>query len=138
MISGIKNLIKYFKIVWNHKDWDYLDNLKMIKFQLESLSNTIQLDSENRMKIERSIELLGYIINDDYHERCGFVHNEITFVGIGKPNEKGEYHAYKIDDNLVKEINDKNTKAVKDSIELRNKETNELFNLLKNFPEWWD
>lgn len=37
---GIKNLFKYFKVIWNDRHWDYSFILILLKFKLETIKNS--------------------------------------------------------------------------------------------------
>ena len=72
-IIGIKNLYKYFPIVWNTRPSDYEYILDMMKFQLEILHESIKNGHEieetrklNEEDIKRVLELFDMLKNDSY------------------------------------------------------------------------
>ena len=41
-IRGIKNLIKWFPVIWKDRDWDYYNTLSILKFKLQQQSRYIE------------------------------------------------------------------------------------------------
>ena len=72
-IQGIKNLFKWFKIVWNDRDFDYVFILYILKFKLENIAKNIEKYSRhvgNERDVQRiklCIRLLDKI-GDGYYE----------------------------------------------------------------------
>lgn len=136
----IVNFYKYSKIVSNQRPWDYQYILEMMKFQLQQLcdnieKNGIEID-ETRLpkiaKMKRVIEILNSQIEDDYADRCGYIAeaNKIYIdeeTGVLKWELQPGYENY----NENKVFDDANI--------LRNKEWDELFEILKqDMRGWWD
>jgi hypothetical protein len=134
----IFNQFKYFKIVSKMREWDYEYILQMMKFQLEILCDCIEkygneINESRIPKIEKmkyAIELLNNLIEQNQLERCGYIadavelkreNNRLKFVKNPKYSDYNE-----------KEVFNK-------SLELEEKEWNELFNILKtDMRFWWD
>lgn len=72
-IQGIKNLFKWFKIVWNDRDFDYVFILYVLKFKLDNTANNIEKYSRhvgNERDVQRirlCVRLLDKI-KDVYYE----------------------------------------------------------------------
>jgi hypothetical protein len=72
VLYGIQNLIKYFNVIWNDRDWDFIYILTILKKKLECVEehtrrygyheNDIQ-DADN---IKLCIDLIDKLIEDDY------------------------------------------------------------------------
>lgn len=136
----IVNFFKYAKIISQHRPWDYEYILKMMKFQLKELCHTIEkygneVDEDRLPKIarmKRAIEILDAQTEDTYAERCGYI-GEASKLCIDKENNQ-----VKLELQPGYEDYDE-AKVFKDADELRKKEWNELFDILKNdFEGWWD
>jgi len=130
---------KYRKIVKKMHPWDYGSILKMIKFQLEILSEHIELkglevDEDRLPKVEnmkKTIKLLNNQIEDNYAERCGYDHDvKFKFVDQGDGTSTMEHED--------KEVVRHNKRVFKEAHELEETEWNELFELLKDMRQWWD
>jgi len=128
---------KYRKIVKEMYPWDYGSILKMLKFQLEILSDYIEHkgieNDEDRLpkvgNMKRAVTLLHNKIEDEYATRCGYEDNDIEF------EETDGGYMVKDDDS---EIARHNKRVFKQAHELEEKEWNELFKLLKEMRAWWD
>ena len=80
-IQGVRNLIKWFPIVWRDRDWDYSFTYDMLKFKMEQQANHISENSifQNRQThldhARTMAKLIKYNLEDyygmeyfDYHE----------------------------------------------------------------------
>jgi hypothetical protein len=128
LTRGIRNLRAYFKVVFNiHPYCSDQTIMSLTKISLERvlfwMERGLEVE-ENRLpkikKIKRSIELINHFLEDDYMDRCGW-------ISTGKLFEDG-----------TPEEEERNSKAIKDSRVLQEKEWNELFTLLKEMRGWWD
>jgi len=70
---GIKNIIFFWKVIWNFRHWDYTYNLRILSKSLEPLRDSIKGGYEvdisklkKVQKIERAIEILNNITEDKY------------------------------------------------------------------------
>ena len=141
---GIKNLIKYFKIVWNTRSWDYYYILEMLKFQITLLKNTIETESplqeadETRIpkveKINKVLLILDNILKDDYLKQFNynFENNKHEFV----PTDKG----FELVSQIINfEIEKENKEKQELSKQLEESEWDELFLILKQeLKSWWN
>ena len=71
-IHGLGNLIKWFKIIWNDRDYDYYYILETLKFKLIKLQNRWQKHNYfvGQKKSLKHIKICIFLINriqeDDY------------------------------------------------------------------------
>ncbi len=89
---GFKNLWLYRNLIWNHRPWDFDHHiLSTIKFQLTQLRHEMETGYEVRESldlklkdIDRALELLTHLIEDNYIDRVGGLSAEPTleFVDI--------------------------------------------------------
>lgn len=68
---GIKNLFKYFKLIWNDRDWDFVYFLQMIEFKLKNIridqSGSNHTNSDQHIAIiDEAILLCNKILEDNY------------------------------------------------------------------------
>lgn len=142
---GIKNLIRFAPLVWNHRDWGFSSIERMMEFQLKLLLKNIskngqevdefRIPKENDMK--RCLEILENRRKDDtgelmYAEKCGWKNDgEITFV----PTEDGMFEL-KVEGRT--QTDTEAGECIRKGHELEQQELEELYNLLKNSPGWWD
>lgn len=136
---AIRNLIKYFKIVAEMRPWDSAYILLMMQFQFNILykhlrNNSIEIEEDlnpKLTKMKRVLELLQHIKDDDFADRCGYIYSSIKTVDA----EEG-FSELIFDESP--EVKDQNTRALKESHELEEKEWDELFELMKDMRRWWE
>lgn len=117
---GVSNLVKWFPVIWNDRQWDYEYVYIILKKKLGLMENYFkygQTTSEDAVKcsneIKQAVALIERLMEDDY-----MIPQE-EYKKLNSYKEKGE--------------------AFTHSIALRNKDKDELYNLLKNNLEnWWD
>jgi len=110
--------------------------LKSIKFGGKG-GNLLEIDETRIPKekdIERAIELLDNILNDNYIERCGYKQdlrplNEI----LVKQNNSNFYKSTDNPNHTKEELNIIFINANK----LEKEEMEELMNIMKKIKEWW-
>jgi hypothetical protein len=144
---GIRNLYRYFSIIWNHRDYDSTHILKIFKFNLELLRKKMREDSYEveedlslKLKdIDRVIEILDNIINDKHYETSAFIYKGLDFEELADGN-------FLMKNNLTKDEEEYNTSVTKGIIKIEQEEWDELFLILKegkNYPNikamqsWW-
>lgn len=71
--KGVKNIIFFWKVIWNFRPWDHTYNLRILAKSLEPLRDSIKGGYEvdisklkKVQKIERAIEILNNITEDKY------------------------------------------------------------------------
>ena len=137
-----KNLFHYHKIVSKMRPWDYGYVLDMLSFNLNDLKECLKTGHEideyrlpKVAKIERVLELLKNIKEDNYMERCGYKYNfDFKFEKIEGTN-LSELKTIQKEGTEKQDFKEYHTKA----IELENKEAEELFSILRDdIKGWWD
>jgi hypothetical protein len=119
--KGIKNIIFFWKVIWNFRPWDYTYNLKIFAKSLEPLRDSIINGNEVDVprlkkvaKIERAIEILNNITEDRYTDiaeaQLGYEVNSEFIFRDDEPEEIKEANK-KIWD-LSREIEDKEWKEL--------------------------
>jgi len=159
-IKGIKNIVKWFPIIWKDRDYDHSYTLNLLKNKLIFQSNYFEnhsyhTDSVRDIQIMRTcIKLIDKINEDFYHmEYLNYHKSNFNFIDIDKKGSKevkidlvyenfDEYFSkYKlIYKKISKELstNDKFTIAKKISFENQKRCKKILFQLLENnIEKWW-
>lgn len=96
-VYGIKNLIKWFSIIWNDKDFDYYYLLNILEFKLKNMEeffnsdNTFTVNAKKyakqmmivknlikRIKNENYCELNNY----DYEKNKYMVNQDLEYLGL--------------------------------------------------------
>lgn len=140
--NSIRNLYKYFNVVVGIRTWDYNSILEIMKIQIGDLKKSIEtksleVDETKQPKIDdmnRCLELIDNILNDEYYERCGWKPSEKSFDELFKKDEKTETYEYVGDD----KYSDEEFKEISyNARKLENSEIEELFNKMKNIKSWW-
>lgn len=119
--KGIKNIIFFWKVIWNFRPWDFTYNLRIFAKSLEPLKDSIKNGYEvdvTRLKkvakIERAIEILNNITEDKYNDiaesQLGYGVNSEFIFRDDEPEEIKEANR-KIYD-LSREIEDKEWKEI--------------------------
>jgi hypothetical protein len=123
--KGIKNIIFFWKVIWNFRPWDHTYNLGIFAKSLEPLRDSIKNGYEVDVprlkkvaKIERAIEILNNITEDKYID--------IAEAQLG----------YEVDttftfDDEPEEIKEKNRKIYDLSREIEDKEWKELWTIFQ-------
>jgi hypothetical protein len=124
--KGIKNIIFFWKVIWNFRPWDHTYNLGIFAKSLEPLRDSIKNGYEVDVprlkkvaKIERAIEILNNITEDKYIDiaeaQLGYeVNNEFIFR-----------------DDEPEEIKEENRKIYDLSREIEDKEWKELWTIFQ-------
>ena len=132
----IRNCIKYFKIISDERPWSSYHILNMIEFQLKHMKNNISKYSlyddkdESIKNIEKALLLLSSLKEDDYAERCGYINvpSKTRYVKDSNGNYKLTNPNHTSDEMLD---------IFQQATELKEKEWNELFDILKNNLNNW-
>ena len=111
---GVKNLYKWFWVIWRDRDWDHYYIFQILKFKLEKQANHLaengfhnnaQRDAELMMTCVR---LINKLQNEDYYE-------EMCKSGV------------------------RSSEAVQNVIAKHNKAKRLLFKIMNDrIQEWWD
>lgn len=152
-ITGIKNLIKWFFLIWNDRDFDKNYILNILIFKLENTRECLRKnssykdDSEEVKTITECIELFKKINDDWYYYDFKIKEFEkkwttpdFDFIKIENSN------LYKLIDLTEKDLTSEQiekrkqdyTLCVKESEELRNKDFTRAMEIFqKNYDIWW-
>lgn len=124
--KGVKNIIFFWKVIWNYRPWDHTYNLRIFAKSLEPLRDSIKNGYEvdvTRLKkvakVERAIEILNNITEDKYID--------ITEAQLGYEVDT----TFTFDDDEPEEIKNTNTKIYSLSKEIEEKEWKELWTILQ-------
>jgi len=145
--QGIKNLIRWFPIIWNDYNWDHHYILVVLKKKLELMEKAFRSDkawgADSQKEADNmrcAINLLDRMVKDDYLDEAL------------KPFDK-KYPDYKWDFKFEKDENGFGRMVNHDTLQqkelmhqcfdeeekLRDKDYDELFDFLKeHIREWWD
>ena len=143
---GLRNLWTFRKVVWQQRDWDYYDILRMQQFQLKRLKATLitgnEVDETRLPKIEnmtRCIELIQNMFDDEdmentYMERVGYDIEKVKHDFV--PVEGKDYFKFVTDSPYT---DDETTKFYKDAEKLEKAESKELYEIInEGSRSWWD
>jgi hypothetical protein len=146
--SGIGNLVYWFPIIWQDKDWDHYYLLAILRHKMNSMVKFYDgphawgIDSPIRaheMKVCRLI--LDRLIEDDYNREGYDAHDEkwgeLEFTTDDKT---GLLTITRGNRNMNEELEQKEYKGVYEKEEeLRKTDIDNLFEIIrKNIQKWWD
>ena len=95
LAKGIKNLWKWFPIVWKDRDWDNHFIFEALKFKIENTAKYIK-KNDRYVGCERDVEIMMTCvrliekIQDQFYdlENADYAENNFTFVDTEDPNLK--------------------------------------------------
>lgn len=144
--TGISNLIYYFKVIWNDRQWDhvYLENLMLAKLErwYKRYSGNIQLPYEG---VEKDLQAMRICINilkrrqsswytDVWHSKYAYK-EEITFEQIPDNPEYSEMKST----GLTEEEKEKSSEWLQKCNKVEKRDWNIYCDILKKYGErWWD
>ena len=146
LIRGFKNLVKWFKVIWNDRDFDsyylYLILEKKLKSIEETFSDVHQIHQidESRLHILRYVKIARILINrlmvDDFNtdeERAILAKIELDFFESADDSQLME----------IKTLNSPPIEVLRQIIkneQQRKNKTRRLFFLIleKRLERWWD
>jgi hypothetical protein len=137
----IENVWYFRKELWEHRSWDYLYSLTMLKRSLTKLAHTLEFHGweveESRMEkvknIKRVIELIDNMSKDEYTKQAELELGEL---------KNSDWMWTDRDD--TPEEREHNVKVFKRSHEIKEAEWKELWKLMKGgkldggMRGWWD
>jgi hypothetical protein len=137
--QGITNLIRYFFVVWNQREWDFEYTLDIVQFKLELLyknldkySNEVREDLDPKLlKIKETIELIKRIKEDKYYECCGYITPTKHWF---EPCTDSEGYILKTNSTQTSE---ELYNIFTQGAELETKEFEQIMNNLKDARSWW-
>lgn len=151
---GIQNLIKWFPVIWQDRDWDHWFIYKIFHFKLKQVENLqrnhgISLSSKQLAdQIKLAVLLLDRLVKDEYLENVLNPHekkwgdSEMIFTPI-KGNEEYSSLDFKVEKaNTKKEIEQENKERMllyEHERKLREQDLDMLFKHMRKYIEgWWD
>ena len=145
-IRGIKNLWKWFPIVWKDRDFDYHYLLILMKFKLKDIERFFSSDKTMSVGIEKCAKnvkicriLLDRILKDDYS--CWDVHDKKWGRGkLSFENNTLEIIRSNVKTEKDKEVERKEfMRCYEQDVMLKDQDYEYLFKLLyKHIENWWD
>lgn len=164
--NGIKNLIRWFPVIWKDRDWDqnFIWNLMIqkMKFQSKYIGNRdFHVNAKRDAEIMLlCVRLMEKIKNDDYEtEHLDYIRSNHEFIPVDK-DESGEdlfeIKSTVLEDNLDEyfkkyplvykrvsqkcpDIEDKQIVGLYMGMENHNRAIRILFTLMeRNIERWWD
>lgn len=151
---GIKNIIRWFPIIWKDRNWDHIFIYKILRHKLyfqqkhirEHNIHTSAIKDADRMKT--CVFLLNRLIDDDYYDIAIKPHNQKWGEGEMKFTECKEdpsLHKFNIiyenvhtEQDEIEERKDFK-KVIEHEKYLREQDKELLFNMMKKYIEgWWD
>lgn len=146
IVRGFKNLVKWFKVIWNDRDFDHYYLYVILEKKLKSIEETFsdvhqihQID-ESRLHILRYVKISRMLLNqlmvDDFNtaeERDILAKIELDFV-----ESEDDSHLMEI-----KTLNSPPIEVLREIIKSENQRKNKtrrLFFLIleKRLERWWD
>lgn len=146
--KGVGNLISWFPIIWNDRDWDYQYIYALLYFKLSRTEKCIRLyghsvnNEEVADSIKECIVILKRLMEEEYctedwdkiHEKWG----EFTLVETKDGYSTFEYANVKTDEDREK-YNAEVKNCCKKEESLIQEDLNSLFEIMKkNIRGWWD
>ena len=145
--SGISNLVYWFPIIWQDKNWDHYYLLVILRHKMNSMVKFYDgphawgLDSPvlaHEMKLCRI--LLDRLIEDDYNREGYDEHDKKLGEFEFTTNEKGNLTITRSNRNINEELEQEEYKAVyKKEESLRETDIENLFKIIReNLQKLWD
>ena len=140
---GFTNLFRWFKIIWNDRDWDQYFFHLIMKKKLEHMRdyhlNYGQCENSNLIaqKINTAIKLLDKILKDDFTDREFFKNVKYNWEELPEVDENGEHYltVKRISNHTDEEIRNK----WKQADELEKKTYRTFYHFLEKRIKWfWD
>ena len=148
--QGIKNLFKWFKVIWNDREWDYGYFYDLLEVKLKSMQKFYNSDkawSATAKKDAKNIEYALYLLNRLQDEEG--IHNEAFYdFDITYPDFKlkatfepcednPKYH--KVIFNDTEEQKRLRWECYEKQYELEQQRHNEFWNFMRDhIQDWWD
>lgn len=152
----IKNLIKWFPIIWNQYDWDYGYAIDLFKFQLRKMQNSFNSDKAissgaklRASQIKRIVDLMDNVDNevpfnkimDEFYNKYG--NQDMIF----EPTKTGKRKTFELEFVRTKpnylipdeEYDELQSETLKKAYEYQTKAEKLVWRLIgENIKSWWD
>ncbi|MGG1652303.1 hypothetical protein ABHN03_04155 [Paenibacillus sp. NRS-1775] len=99
--DGVSNLVKWFPIIWNDRDFDQAYLYKILHKKLENMEEffnskyTFSVEASQVAKeIQEIREMLGRVITDEHHQKVEISTDAFMNVENGKFNVDREHPMY--------------------------------------------
>ena len=110
LFTGVKNLWKWFPIIWNDRDWDGAFIFNVLKFKLQNTADELEraaffVGHEHEVsRIRMCIKLIN-LIQEEYYSLEFFDYERSTFEWIpyGAVDEEGKSDYYEIKSNVIED-----------------------------------
>ena len=151
---GIENLINWFPVIWQDRNWDHYfiyvilqKKLKLMEYQIRYLGHHTRAEEDaNNIKI--CVNLLDRLIKDEYHENAFKRHDEKwgeADFRFEDCEDNPNLCSLNIDRENVKTEEDKEKerkefrKASEHEAKLREQDLDMLFSYMRKYIQtWWD
>jgi hypothetical protein len=127
---GIRNLFKWFKIVWQDRDWDHYYILRVLQFKIRNTRILIDKNQtfagceEEVEKMKRCELLIQRLIDDNYAKEAGWKYEDVVWGENFITSKQTREELSGIFDTAYKN---------------REAEKKELFDILwEHIESWWD
>jgi hypothetical protein len=146
---GIKNLITWFPVIWNDRQWDHIYFLMIVQKKLKLMESSFRKyghhvgSEKDANKIHYAYLLTKRLIDDNYMENAFKRHTELFGELFMKFDDKTHrVHINYVKANTPKEIQACNNlfdKCCKHEDYLKNQDLNLLLlHFKKHLTKWWD
>ena len=102
-IQGIKNLVKWFKLVWKDRDWDDTFIFEALKFKIENTAKYTERRQwfvgweKEVSRMKTCVKLINYIQDNTYGmEYYDYQESKYEFVPSGVVDENGKSDYYEM------------------------------------------
>jgi hypothetical protein len=139
---GIKNLIRWFPIIWKDRNWDFYYIYLILRHKLHLTEQHIRRHSfhtraeKDADQIKKCVLILDRIIKDDYFEMAMRAKGKLKFeINDGRL----ETIAENVDPNDKKQTEEVFKRVVNHETYLEQQDKKMLFKLIeRNIDGWWD
>lgn len=100
-VTGIKNLVRWFPVIWNDRDFDSQYLLELMKFKIEKMSK-LQGSTNSHVSTQRNVEimntvvrLIDKVVDETYrHEYYDYFDSTFKFVKVERTNNDPKREDY--------------------------------------------
>lgn len=156
-IWQIRNIVKWFPIIWNQYDFDYRYAIDVFKFQLQKTSNYLNSDNahtvtakDNAKRLQIIIDLMDKVYEEDYVLECydeliklyGKDKFEFKFIPCKDKEGFSELkYSYELTETpeMIEEISNKKNELFQKTNDKQKRAHKLLWNLIEhNIKNMWD
>ena len=152
---GIRNVVRFFLLIWRYRTWDYLYTLMLLRYSLQKLCKTVEtgheVDETRLPKVEamqRALTILDHIVDDKYtglaEQEKGAVSPHGDWFSFTPYEEDREL--LRLEDNRTPEAQQHDNVVFDYARQLEEHEWSELWKILAGSEDvpgsdirgWWD